>query len=70
MRFGEINYGRHVESQGWVKGKTVVKRAVFCRGDLVHRLQSGVHTVAKHITRFLKTFYPPLFFMFITFRYC
>jgi len=70
VRFGEINYGWYVESEGWVKGKTVVKPAVFCRGELVHRLQSGVHTVARHITRLLKTFYPPLFFMFITFRYC
>ena len=46
MRFGEINNGRYVESEGWVKGKTVVKPAVFCRGELAHRLQSGVHTVS------------------------
>jgi len=60
MRFVEINYVRYVESEGWVKGKAVAKRAVLCRGELVRRLQSGVHTVAKHITRSFEDFLPSI----------
>jgi hypothetical protein len=38
--------------KGWVKGDAVTEPAVFCRGESIHRLKSGVHTVAEHINTF------------------